>query len=203
MELARVMARASTTIPMRPWSADPESLSLEVAVTSIDTGEVSGQGEGDDERTDFFPVFRRGFEVGSSSTWMSTADSVEIDSSLDFLEARISTSPIDRRFAEVFLSLHGVSTSVKSEPGVDCLVPSSRIGDDERRVKGEERREGDSEHDLERDLEPEFDRFGVCGIDKAGGEMTGDVRMGSETVGTGFSSQVSEMSEWSDDMSSS
>lgn len=133
---------------------------------------------------------------------MSTTDSVKIVSSLDFLWARTSASPIDRRFVEVFLSLHVVSTSVRSDSGVDCLVSSSRIGDDERCVKGEDTREGDSEHDLERDLEPEFDRFGVCGSDKAGGGMTGDVGVGSETVGTGSSSQVSEMSEWSEDMSS-
>lgn len=128
---------------------------------------------------------------------------MEIVSSLDFLGARASASPIDRRFAEVLLGLHVVSTSVKSDSEVDCLVSSSRIGDDERHVKGEETREGDSEHDLERDLEPDFDRFGVCGIDKAGGGMTRGVGMGSETVGMGSSSQVSGMSEWSEDMSSS
>jgi hypothetical protein len=149
IELARVIARASTIIPMRSWSVDPESVALGGAVTSIDAGEGSGQGEGDDERTDFFPVFLSGAEVGCSS---SVGKSVEIVSSLDFLEALPSTSPIDRRLADVLVSLQGVSMSVRSDSGVDCLVSSSRIGDEERHVKGEEGREGNGERDLDRDL---------------------------------------------------
>lgn len=105
---------------------------------------------------------------------ISAAESVEGVSSLDFLEARISTPPIDRRFTDTLMGLEVVSTSVKSDSGVDCLVSSSRIGDEERHVKGEDRREGDSDRDLERDLVREVDRFGVCGTDKAGPGMTGD-----------------------------
>ena len=201
IELARVIARASTTIPMRFWSADPESVALDVAVTSIDTGEEgSGQGEGD-ERADFFPAFLPGFEAGSSSALISSTESVEMVSSLDFLGARLSASPIDRRFVDVLVGLQVASTSVRSDSGVDCLVSFSRIGDEERHVKGEETREGDSESDLDGDLDT--DRFGVRGIDKADPVMTGDVGTAPGTVGMGSSSQVSGMSVWSEDMSSS
>jgi hypothetical protein len=183
---------------MRPWSVDPESAALGVAVTSIDTGgDDSGQGEGD-ERADFFPAFLRGFEAGCSSALISSAKSTEIISSLDFFEDRISASPIDRRFVDALVGLQVDSTSVKSDSGLDCLVSFSRIGDEERHVKGEERREGESERDLDRDLD--IDRFGVCGIDKAEPVATGDAGTAPGTVEMGSSSQVSV---WSEDMSSS
>ena len=203
MELARVIARASTTIPMRSWSADPESAALEGAVTSIDTGGGSGHGEGDDERADFFPVFLRGSELDCSSSLMSVEKSGGIVSSLDFLEALPSTSPIDRRFAGGLASLQGVSRSVRSDSGVDSLVSSSRIGDEERHVKGEEGREGDGERGLECDLVRDVDRFGVRGTDKAGLGMTRDGRLASGAVGTGSSLQMSRMWACSEGMSSS
>lgn len=187
MELARVIARASTTIPMRSWSVDSKSVGLGVAVTSIDTGEGSEQGEGDDERADFFPVFLRGFEAGCSSAVPSAAESEDTVSNLDFLKARTSTSPIDRRFADVFVGLQSVSRSVKSESGVDCLVSSSRIGDEERHVKGEEGRVGDNERDLDCDLVRDVDRLGVRGIGEAGQGMTRGGGVASRTVATGSS----------------
>ena len=174
IELARVIARASTTIPMRPRSVGSESAVSEVSVTSMDTSEDSGRGGGDDERVDFLPVFLRGFGAGGSSALISAAASIEDVSTLDFLEARISTLAIDRRFTDTLMGVQVVSTSVKSDSVVDWFVFSSRIGDEEKHVKGEERREGDSERDLERDLVREVDRFGVCGSDKAGPGMTGD-----------------------------
>ena len=121
IELARVIARASTTIPMRPRSAGSESEALEVVVSFIVAGEDSGQGEGDDERTDFFPVFRRDPEAGCSCTLISAAESTESVSTRNFLGARISIPPVDRRFADIFVGSHGVSRS-KSDSGVDCLV---------------------------------------------------------------------------------
>jgi len=126
---------------------------------------------------------------------------VEIVSSLGFLEALPSASPIDRRFADVFVSLHVVSTSVMSDSEVDSLVSSSRIGDEERHVKGEERREGDIERDLDLDLLRDIDRFGVRGTDKAGPGMTRDRRLRSGAVGMG--SSLSGTSVCSEDMSSS
>lgn len=205
MELARVIARASTTIPMRSWSVDPESLALRDAVTSIDTGEGSGQGEGDDERADFFPFFLTGSETGCSSSLMSAGKSVETVSSLDFLEALPSASPIDRRFADVLMSLHVVSTSVMSDSGVDCLVSSSRIGDEERHVKGEEGRNGESERerDLDLDLVRDVDRFGVRGTDKVGPGITREGRLASGTVGTKSPSQLSGALVCNEGMSSS
>jgi len=169
MELARVIARASTTIPVRLWSVGSGSAVLEAAVTSMGTSEGLGQGEGDGERADFLPFLRRGPGAGCSSTSISTTESAEDVSTLDLLEARMSTR-IDRRFTDVFMGSQVVSRSVKSDSGVDCLVSSSHIGDEERHVKGEERREGDLDRDLVRDV----DRFGVSGVDKAGPGMTGD-----------------------------
>ena len=203
IELARVIARASTTVPTRFWSFDSESMALEGAVTSIDAGEDSGQGEGDDERTDFFPVFLREFEASRSSSLMSVEEPVGIVSSLDFLKALPSTSPIDRRFVDALTSLHVVSTSVMSDSGVDCLVASSRIGDEERHVKGEEGREGDGERDLDHDLVRDIDRFGVRGTDKAGPGMTRGGGLASKMVGMGSSPQLSGISVCSEDMSSS
>lgn len=192
IELARVIARASTTIPMRLWSAGSESALLVIAATSMDTGGDSG----DNERAD---LFLRSFDVGCTSASVSTAESAEGVSTLGFLESRTSTPPIDRRFTDV---LEVASTSVRSDSGVDCLVSSSCIGDDERHVKGEERREGDGDRDLERDAVRDADRFGVGDIDK-GLRMTGDGGVTSGTVTTGSPSQVSGMSVWSEDMSSS
>ena len=160
----------------------------------MDTGEDSG----DDERADFFP---RSFDVGCSSAVVSAAESAEGVSILDFLENRTSAPPIDRRFTDVLIDLV-VSTSVRSDSGVDSLVSSSRIGDDERHVKGEERREGDDDRDLERDVVRDVDRFGVGDVDKGLG-MTGDGGVTSGTVATGSSSQMTGMSGWSEDMSSS
>lgn len=126
-------------------------------------------------------------------------------STLDFLVARISTPAIDRRFIDVLIDLEIISTSVKSDSGVDSLVSSSRIGDEPRHVKGEERREGDGDRDLDldRDVVGGVDRFGIGGIDKAGPGMMGDGGVTSGTVATGSSSQASGMSVWSEDMSSS
>lgn len=202
IELARVIARASTTIPIRFWSVGSKSVAPEDAVTSVCTGEGSGQGDGDDERVDFFPVFRRGFEVVCSSTSISAAESVEAVSILNFLKARTSAPPIDRRLTDVLMGSQVVSTSVNSDSGVDCLVSSSRIGDEERRVNGEERREGDDDRDLARDLVGDVDRFGVCGIDKVSPGLTGDGGMTAGTVATGSSSQPSGKSVCSEDMSS-
>ena len=128
---------------------------------------------------------------------------VEIVSSLDFFEALPSTSPIDRRFADALMQV--VSTSVVSDSGVDCIVSSSRIGDEERHVKGEERREGDSERDLDCDPVRDVDRFGVRGTDKAGAEVTRGGRLGSGTVGTGMGSslRLSGTSVCNEDVSSS
>jgi hypothetical protein len=74
---------------------------------------------------------------------------------------------------------------VRSDSGVDRPVSSSRIGDDERHVKGDERREGDSDRDLERDVVRDVDRFGVGDTDKGLG-MTGDGGVTSGTVATGI-----------------
>ena len=152
IELARVIARASTTIPTRFWSVGLELVALEDAVISTDTGKDSRQGGGDGEQAGFFAVFLRSSEAGCSLPWMSTEGTVETVSSLDFLKALPSTAPIERRFTDVLVNVHGISASVTSDSGVDCLVSSSDIGDEERHVKGEERREGDSERDLDRDL---------------------------------------------------
>jgi len=202
MELARVIARVSTTIPMRLWSVGSESVVLGVVDTSMGTNEDSGQGEGDDERADFFPALLRDLEAGRSSALVSVGGSAGTASSLDFLEARISTPPIDRRFTEIFTGSQVASTSVKSDSGVDSLVSSSRIGEEERHVRGEERREGDGDRDLDCDLVREVDRFGVCGIDDTGSGMTGD-GLTSGTVATGSPSQLSGASVWSEDVTSS
>ena len=204
VELARVIARASTTIPMRLWSVDSESALLNVAATSLDAGEDSGDGEGDDEqRLGFSPVSLCGFDSGSPLTPASTAESVEDVSTLDFLEALASTPPIDRRLTDVLIGLEAVSTSVRSDSEVDSLVSSSsRIGDEERHVKGEERREGDRDRDLERDVVRDVGRFGVSGVDSAGPGMTGD-GVASGTVATGSSSQNSGISGWTEGMSPS
>lgn len=170
-------------------------------MVSVCASEGSGQGEGDNERADFFPAFRRGFEAGCSSTSISTAESVEAVSTLDFLKARKSAPPIDRRFTDVLMGLQVVSTSLSSDSEVDRPVSSSRIGDEERRVKGEERREGDDEQDLDRDLARDADRFGVCGADKLSPGLTGDDGMTAGTVVTGPSSQLSGMPVCSEDMS--
>lgn len=113
----------------------------------------------------------------------------------------MSTAPIDRRFTDVLTGLEVVSTSVKSDSEADCPVSSSRIGDEERHVKGEERREGD--RDLDREGERDVDRFGVGSVDKPGPGMVGDGRVTSGTVATGSSSQMSGISVGSEDMSSS
>jgi len=197
MELARVIARASTTIPTRFWSVGSESVASGVAVTSMGASEDSGQGEGDDERAEFFPAFLGGLEADRSSALVLVGGSVEAASTLDFLEARMSTPPIDRRFTEVLTGSQVASTSVKSDSGVDCLVSSSRTGEEERHVKGEERREGDGDRDLDCDLVREVDRFGVCGIGMTGGGLT------SGTVATGSSSQLSGVSVCNEDVSSS
>lgn len=159
----------------------------EAAVTSVCAMEGSGQGEGDDERADFFLVFRRGFRASRSSTLMSVVGSVEAASTLDFFTARTSAPPIDRRFTDVLMGSQVVSASVNSDSGVDCLVSCSRIGDEERHVKGEERRDGDDDRDLDRDLVRDVDRFGVCGIDKESPELTEGGGMTVEIVATGFS----------------
>ena len=181
---------------MRLWSFGSESALLAIAATSMDTGEDSG----DDERADFLLC---GFAVGCSSTLVSAAEPAEGVSTLDFLESRTSAPPIDRRFTDVLIGLEVVvSTSVRSDSGVDSLVSSSRIGDDERHVKGEERREGDDDRDLERDVVRDVDRFGVGDVDKGLG-MTGDGGVTSGKVATVSSSQMSGVSAWSEDMSSS
>ena len=177
---------------MRLWSVGSESALLVIAATSMDAGEDPG----DDERADFF---LRSFDIGSSSTLISAAESAEGVSTLDFLESRISAPPIDRRFTDVLIGLEVVSTSVRSDSGVNPLVCSPRIGDDERHVKGEERREGDSDRDLERDAVGDVDRFGAGDIDKGIG-MTGD---GGVTSGMVATESSSRMSAWSEDMSSS
>lgn len=197
MELARVIARASTTIPMRLWSVGSGLVVLEAAVTSMDTGGDSGQGDGDDERACFFPVFLRGFDAGCSSNLISAAEPTSGVSTLDFLETRTSMPPIDRRFTDVLIGLEAVSTSVKSDSGVECLESSSRIGDEERHVKGEERREGDGDRDLDREVE----RFGVGGIDKGDPGTRGDGGETSGTVVTGSSSRTSGISVWGGDVS--
>jgi len=177
---------------MRPRSAGSESEALEVVVSFIVTGEGSGQGEGDDERTDFFPVFRRDPEAGCSSTLVSTTESTESVSTLDFLGARMSIPPIDRRFTEVFVGSQVVSTS-KSDSGVDCLVSSSRIGEEERHVKGEERKEGDGDREFGRDPVRDAGRVGVCGIVNVSPGLTGDGGVTSGTVAARGSSQLSGM----------
>ena len=176
-----------------------------MGVESTDPGEGSGQweGEGDDERADFFPLFKSGFGASCSSASVSGVESVWAVSTLDFLKARTSTPPIDRRFTDVLVGLEVVSTSVRSDSADECPVSSSRTGDEERQVKGEERGEGDRDRDLDRDLVGGVNRFGVRGTDKASPEFTGDGRMSSGTTAAEPPSQLPEMPVWSEDMSAS
>lgn len=157
----------------------------------MDTGEDAGGGEGDEERPNFFPVSLHDLDTVCPPTSTSAMESAEGVSTLDFLETRTSTL-IDRRFTDVLVGLEVASTSVNSDSGVDCLVSSSRIGDEEIQVKGEERREGDGDRDLERDVVRCVDRFGVGGIGTVGSGMMGDGV--TSAVATGSSSQMSGMS---------